>query len=888
MARNFQDDSYRGLDKGAAHSGIRFPVKNFSSSQRRRVKSPHFRFKATKPISTSKKVFSDKPSQSSRIFAKSRLHGEVGLITSLLPYSYKASPPTFFGSLNPKRSFLHDMSTIRPLNRSAGFCEDFQLASKSIETQKYKNNCILGRLPPSEPKSRGAGKSRLYSNKIPNRSWMENKLQEISFRPNSKVRIPGRRLGHTSVSKICSSKQNRFDQEGPSKANSVRRLELAKSEISSWKLKLRCICDSFGPATLSLDSDYQQDPTGKCSKEDVSYSLEGSARSEMVERQPESKIRDFSRNNGRLFNHRRFRDRLGCSSSRQEDRWNLDKKAKILAHKPKRAVCSLQGHKTVQTQTKKQNGPSPVRQSNSNCLHKESGRHQIPKSLTNDGENSLISAPIPNSASNTPHSGNIQLCSGPSVSTQTTAGLAFEKDTHSEDFCQMGPSNYRPVCNQKIKSCSQLRQSISKRFDSDVHRCVQSGMGLRTCMGVSSSGINSESLAAPQECQRNLYHNCSEMAPGVLVARSTEAGSGETNTTSQSSSAPNRHSQQSTSSSNRKVIFGGLENSGWSQYLNGWHPSDIDLLQRAWRPGTLKTYSTAWRRWTEWANQKSISINSPTAEEVALFLSHLHQRKGLSYSTVLVNKSVIACFANPTRSDALSGHPIVQHMLKAINMSKAKENKSLIWDVNNLINWLKLNLPNEQSLFQVSRHLALLLVLASGRRIHDLTLLSINPDHFQDFDSWVVLWPKFGSKTDSATHRQSGWKIMRNIKDQSLDIVHWLRIFIDLSRQRRSAVPNLDSLFISCRGMVRPATRAVIAGWIKTALKEIGVETSPGSIRSAVGSSRFNSGMALDEILKKGNWQNSNNFFKFYCKDINRGTPIIHQDESPSSCFTAI
>lgn len=252
----------------------------------------------------------------------------------------------------------------------------------------------------------------------------------------------------------------------------------------------------------------------------------------------------------------------------------------------------------------------------------------------------------------------------------------------------------------------------------------------------------------------------------------------------------------------------------------------------------------------------------------------------------MVNKSVVTSFADPFHADQINSHPVVKHVLKAICLASTKEKKSSIWDVNALVSWLKSHSPDSSSLFQVSRHLAILLLVASGRRIHDLTLLSIDSNYFQEFDSYIILWPKFGSKTDSGSHKQSGWKISKN-KDHNLDVYYWLKVLISLSKYRRSASPSLDSLFVSTRGNVRAATRAVIAGWVKTALKEIGVNDSPGSIRSAVGSSRFSLDMPLDEILKKGNWRNNHNFLKFYCKTVERNC-ASKEDVLPASCFEAV
>jgi hypothetical protein len=61
------------------------------------------------------------------------------------------------------------------------------------------------------------------------------------------------------------------------------------------------------------------------------------------------------------------------------------------------------------------------------------------------------------------------------------------------------------------------------------------------------------------------------------------------------------------------------------------------------------------------------------------------------------------------------------------------------------LDWLQSH-PPDLSIFQVSRHLAVLLLLASGHRIHDLTLIDLDEDYSQILDKVIIFWPRFGSK----------------------------------------------------------------------------------------------------------------------------------------------
>lgn len=67
---------------------------------------------------------------------------------------------------------------------------------------------------------------------------------------------------------------------------------------------------------------------------------------------------------------------------------------------------------------------------------------------------------------------------------------------------------------------------------------------------------------------------------------------------------------------------------------------------------------------------------------------------------------------------------------------------------------------------------------------------------------------------------------------------------------------------------MKPASRSIIGGWIKKVLKDAGIESSPGSVRSAVASSSWLENTSIDQILSRGKWQSASTFHKFYRKEV--------------------
>nr|CAI5819870.1 unnamed protein product [Callosobruchus analis] len=145
----------------------------------------------------------------------------------------------------------------------------------------------------------------------------------------------------------------------------------------------------------------------------------------------------------------------------------------------------------------------------------------------------------------------------------------------------------------------------------------------------------------PQFGKGGLHCDCTTLASSILASRPTEESPGTTATNTGHSFSPDGHGNQQTSTRVTLTAFGGLEGARWLNYTAEWHPGDIELLQTAWRPVTLKTYSAVWKRWLEWEKDKKVSVNDPGPKEVALFLRYLHSVKQLAYNTILVNESVV-------------------------------------------------------------------------------------------------------------------------------------------------------------------------------------------------------------------------------------------------------
>ena len=88
-----------------------------------------------------------------------------------------------------------------------------------------------------------------------------------------------------------------------------------------------------------------------------------------------------------------------------------------------------------------------------------------------------------------------------------------------------------------------------------------------------------------------------------------------------------------------------------------------------------------------------------------------------------------------------------------------------------------------------------------------------------------------------------------------------------------------DELLLCYRKPHGPTTKDTLARWIRSTLKVSGVNMdtfTAHSCRAASTSKAMSSGVALDVILKAGQWSADSTFYKFYEKDILRSENLVN------------
>lgn len=655
--------------------------------------------------------------------------------------------------------------------------------------------------------------------------------------------------------------------------NTIRRhveeklVDVAQSKSYPRKHQLCVICCSLGKTSLQANPKTSKfAPRGR-QKQEIQPSTMRREGASVVVRSCRSDITDSPQRSLNIYYNRCIRSRMGSHSKRQEPKWHLDHRSTTLAQQPKGAMDIKDGSSKSGTSLQISNSLSSNGQQIRGSIHHQTRGEKLLKTTTVDDRYTGNCT----STSNTPCSPllarKIQPAGRQPLEISPSTRMDTVEAVDANNIQQMGHTINRPFRELSLSSCKTICERRCTRSGMCFRERLQQNMALRPRLALSPTVTDTTSVTTLGEEHRNILIRGPELGKDLLESGIETAGTKSPIYDPQLATAPNGPENGETSTRSGKAVFAGMEGSGWASLVETWHEENKILLGSAWRKSTLRTYKIAWERWRVWSRGKC-QIDNPKPDDLSKFICFLHNDVKLAPSTIAVHKSVVATFANPEKSEALARHPLVKQIMKAVAITKPPPRKPSTWEAGSLIEYLQHYSIDVDSLFQISRHVTALLLLSTGRRIHDLTLLDISPEFFENNGDHVIFWPRFGSKTDSATHRQSGWHLS-NKGPERLNPFQWIQKLISVSHERRRARENLNSLFITTRGKVNAASRTVIAGWIRTLFREANIQDSPGSFRAAVNSDMWiNRNINIDEVLRRGNWKSRDTFLKYYFKEV--------------------
>jgi hypothetical protein len=167
------------------------------------------------------------------------------------------------------------------------------------------------------------------------------------------------------------------------------------------------------------------------------------------------------------------------------------------------------------------------------------------------------------------------------------------------------------------------------------------------------------------------------------------------------------------------------------------------------------------------------------------------------------------------------------------------------------------------SLKRLSWKLAILFAITCPKRVSSLTSLDLN--HYRILPEGVVF-------TLTVPTKGTRPFFTRYPTDPVLCPVDCFTHYLTLTREKRVAQQGKPiNLFISYIKPPHPVTKATIACWILSLIKEAGIDTEifkAYSVRGASTTAAANVLVPLQEILNMADWSNASTFCQFYYKPV--------------------
>lgn len=258
--------------------------------------------------------------------------------------------------------------------------------------------------------------------------------------------------------------------------------------------------------------------------------------------------------------------------------------------------------------------------------------------------------------------------------------------------------------------------------------------------------------------------------------------------------------------------------------------------------------------------------------------------EGVSSSTLNLARSAISFFSS--NSLRLKDDSTILRLFQFFYRKRPLQVKYLTyWPVRQLLNYLsELHPASSLSLkFLTLKTLALIALTSSDR---GQTLHSIKIDNLVESETGIDFVVLDRLKT---TRRVAKPKIVSCITSdiESLNVAEYLKCYLQRTLPlRRDALSNgfeePKELFLSWKTK-KAVTRQTLSRWLRTCLQLSGIDSKAyggHSFRGSGLSSAFKNGASIQQIVKHGDWTNTNTFSRFYNapeRDSEVGQIILNQ-----------
>ena len=253
--------------------------------------------------------------------------------------------------------------------------------------------------------------------------------------------------------------------------------------------------------------------------------------------------------------------------------------------------------------------------------------------------------------------------------------------------------------------------------------------------------------------------------------------------------------------------------------------------------------------------------------DVLIFLRTLYDH-GLGYSAIHNARCALSAVGT-VENFSVGKHPLVCRFLAGVENSRPPLPRyNSTWDLDIVLTHLEEKEPlRSLRLLDLTMKLAMLLSLVTGKRGQNLHLLDTkHMVRTGDVFTFMLQKPvkNFRKGRDKNLQKVTVRPFRENSKICPVTVLK--------EYMRRTAhVRTTSMLFVKSYKPFSRVTRATISRWVKSCMREAGINTAifqPHSTRAASVSKAFVHDVPVPDIIKQAGWKGDNAFAKYYLKPI--------------------
>ncbi|XP_077371178.1 uncharacterized protein LOC144014787 [Festucalex cinctus] len=338
-----------------------------------------------------------------------------------------------------------------------------------------------------------------------------------------------------------------------------------------------------------------------------------------------------------------------------------------------------------------------------------------------------------------------------------------------------------------------------------------------------------------------------------------------------------------------------LATEGPQPLLTGCTESVTRTILNARAPSTRQQYANKWKLFVTWCGERGVDPVSCSIPTILVFLQSLLD-KGRSQSTLKVYVAAISARHVGADGGSVGRHELVSLFLRgALRLRPRPAPRVPAWDLQLVLDGL-CRPPFEPlagaDLLWVSRKTALLLAVASAKRVSDLHALSVSPEclRWHPDGAGVTLWPNtaFIPKVLSGSRSNQPLRLKRYVptpadggdRPELLCPVRALQCYIDATAGIRTSA----QLFVCYGGPTKGSalSKQRLSHWVGDAIRHsylLSGRPLPSGVRchstrSVATSWAALRGVSLEDICAAASWATPCTFSRFYSVDVASPHPL--------------